>query len=187
MNVRKSAEKRKTERMSDTSFRMMSFFFKIMDFLFPHIDKRVKKFGITKGMTVVDYGCGPGRYSTRFSELAGETGKVYALDIHDLAIDTVQQKVKKNGITNIEAILAKGYDSTLPDNTADAVCAIDMFFPIKKPSEFLAEIKRIIKKDGILIIDDGHQPRRVTKDKLADSELWEIIEETKDHLKCKVK
>ena len=138
-------------------------------------------------MTIVDYGCGPGRYSTRFSELVGETGKVYALDIHDLAIDAVKQKVKKNGIRNIEAILVKGYDSTLSDNVADVVCAIDMFFAIKKPSEFLAELKRIIKKDGILIIDDGHQPRSVTKNKIADSGLWEILEETKDHLKCKVR
>jgi len=73
------------------------------------------------------------------------------------------------------------------DNVADVVCAIDMFFTIKKPSEFLAELKRIIKKDGILIIDDGHQPRSVTKNKIADSGLWEILEETKDHLKCKVR
>lgn len=187
MSVRKSVEKRETERMSDSSFRMMSLFFKIVDFTFPYINKRIKNFGIIKGMTIVDYGCGPGRYSTRFSELVGETGKVYALDIHDLAIDAVKQKVKKNGIRNIEAILVKGYDSTLSDNVADVVCAIDMFFTIKKPSEFLAELKRIIKKDGILIIDDGHQPRSVTKNKIADSGLWEILEETKDHLKCKVR
>lgn len=187
MCIRKRVEKRGTEKMSDLSFRIMSYIFKVVDFLFPYIDKRIKKFGIKEGMTVVDYGCGTGRYSTRFSELVGENGKVYALDIHNLAIDEVKQKVERNRIRNTEAILVKGYDSTLPDNVADIVCAIDMFFVIKGPSEFLAELKRIMKKDGILIIDDGHQSRSVTKEKIADSGLWEILEETRDHLKCKVR
>jgi len=73
----------------------------------------------------------------------------------------------------------------LPDDVADVVCAIDMFFIIKKPTEFLAELKRITKSDGTLVIDDGHQPRDLTKTKILDSGLWDIVEETSDHLKCK--
>jgi ubiquinone/menaquinone biosynthesis C-methylase UbiE len=69
---------RVSERMSDTSFKLMSLTFDVMDFFFPYIDKRVKSFGIQGGMTVVDYGCGPGRYTERFVRLVGETGKVYA-------------------------------------------------------------------------------------------------------------
>jgi len=40
-----------------------------------------------KGMTVVDYGCGPGRYSIKFAEIVGNQGLVYAVDIHELAIE----------------------------------------------------------------------------------------------------
>ena len=61
-----------------------------------------------------------------------------------------------------------------------------MFFIIKKPTEFLAELRRIIKSDGTLVIDDGHQPRSVTKTKILDSGLWDILEEISDHLKCKL-
>jgi len=60
-----------------------------------------------------------------------------------------------------------------------------MFFGIKRPTEFLAELKRITKNDGRLVIDDGHQSRSKTKTKILASGLWDIIEETKDHLKCK--
>ena len=42
--IRKKAAGRNTERMSDTSFRMMTFIFMVMDFFFPYIKKRVRGF-----------------------------------------------------------------------------------------------------------------------------------------------
>jgi len=181
---------RQTEKMSDKSFKMMSAIFKIVDFFFPYVRKKIKKFGIENGMTVVDYGCGPGRYSIPIAEMVGVKGRVYAVDIHEMALKKVQEKIRKAGIENIKTSLAKGnddgdYNSGLNDNIADIVCAIDMFFIIKKPTEFLKEIRRILKSNGILIIDDGHQSRKVTKQKIDSSGIFSIIEETKDHLKCK--
>ena len=177
----------RSERMSNASFRMMLLLFDIIDFFYPHVARRAKRFGITEGMTVVDYGCGPGRYTVNFAALAGERGKVYALDIHDLAIETVRKRIARRKLRNVHPILIEGYNSTLPDETADVVCAIDMFFIINNPAAFLAEIKRIVKRNGILVIDDGHQPRSVTKQKIFDSGLWDIFEETSDHLKCRVR
>lgn len=75
----------------------MNLSFKIMDFIHPYIQKRVKTFGIKKGMTVVDYGCGPGRYATELSKLVGEEGTVYGADIHEMALDTVQRKIDNAG------------------------------------------------------------------------------------------
>jgi len=177
--------KRKPERIPDLHFKLMDILFNIIDFIYPYVDKRVQKFGIGPGMTIVDYGCGPGRYTTRFAKLVGKQGKVFAVDVHELAIGAVKKKVEKYGLKNIVPILAKGYNSTLPDHIADVVCTIDMFFIIKKPAEFLAELKRITKADGILVIDDGHQSRSVTMEKISQSGLWDIVEQTKDHLKCK--
>jgi ubiquinone/menaquinone biosynthesis C-methylase UbiE len=176
---------RTSEKMSDTSFKLMNLTFNVIDLFFPYIDRRVKSFGIREGMTVVDYGCGPGRYTTRFAKLVRETGKVYAVDIHKMAIETVKSKIDKYQLQNIVPLLAMGYNSGVPHHVADVVCAVDMFFIIKQPTEFLAELKRIAKKDGLLIIDDGHQPRQATKQKILESGHWNIVEETSDHLKCK--
>lgn len=60
-----------------------------------------------------------------------------------------------------------------------------MFFAIRQPTEFLAELKRLVKPDGLLVIDDGHQPRKVTRQKILDSGLWKIEVDTKDHLECR--
>ena len=184
-------QKRSTEKMSNTAFKMMYVTFRVIDFLFPYIQKRIKKFKLKKGMTIVDYGCGPGRYTIPFAKAVGLEGKVYAVDIHEMALEKVTEKIKQNNLNNIETILAKGNDNGgyhcgLPDKIADMVCAIDMFFIIKKPGLFLNEIKRILKNDGILLIDDGHQSRRETKKKIGSSTLFRIVEETKDHLKCAI-
>lgn len=183
---------RNTEKMSDASFKGMTVIFQIIDFLFHYIDKRIKNFNIQNGMTIVDYGCGPGRYSIKFAKIAGNQGLVYAVDIHELAIEKIDELVKKDNIKNIKTSLATGnddgkYDTKLPDNIADVVCTLDMFFIIKDPKEFLKEIKRIMRNDGILIIDDGHQSRKITKKKINDADLFDIFEETRDHLKCKIK
>jgi len=171
--------------MSDFSFRGMEFLFRIIDFVYPYIDKRVQHFGIQPGMTVVDYGCGPGRYTTRFANLVGDNGRVFAVDIHELAIEGVKKRIQKHGLKTITPILAKGYDSGIPDGTADIVCAIDMFFKITDPSAFLKELRRITRPEGFLVIDNPHQSRKETKRKIGASGYWEIMEESKDHLKCK--
>jgi ubiquinone/menaquinone biosynthesis C-methylase UbiE len=171
--------------MSNAGFRLMTLAFQIVDFFHPHIKKRVQKFGIEAGMVVVDYGCGPGRYAVKLAELVGDRGKVYAVDIHELAIEAVRKKTVRDNITNIEPVLARGYESTLPADTADVLCAIDMFFMLEEPTVFLTEAKRILKPDGTLVIDDGHQSRSATREKILASGLWDIVEERKDHLKCR--
>jgi ubiquinone/menaquinone biosynthesis C-methylase UbiE len=185
MGMKKNAERIESEKMSSFSFQLMNLTFHIVDFFFhPYIDKRIKNFGIREGMTVVDYGCGPGRYTIRFSRIVGETGKVYAADIHELAVEAVERKIAKEGLRNVKPVLVSGYNCGLSDCCADVVCAIDMFHGIKNSSEFLGELNRIAKSDGMLVIDDGHQSREETRKKILESGHWTIWEETRDHLKC---
>jgi len=172
------------DRMSDLSFKLMNVAFVIVDAIYPTVDRRIPGFGIRQGMTVVDYGCGPGRYTMRFARVVGETGKVYAVDVHELAIQSVRQKIIKYKLANVEPVLAEGYYSGVPTGVADIVCAIDMFFSVHDPNAFLKELSRITKTTGFLVIDDGHQSRRTTKEKIKASGYWRIQQETSDHLKC---
>ena len=175
----------RAERMSDRAFRAMVVIFRVIDLLFPYVGVRSRGFGIQPGMTVVDYGCGPGRYTKRFAKLVGPNGTVYAVDIHELAIAAVERMAAKKGFRNVIPLLAKGYDSGLPDAVADRVCAIDMIFGIQDPEAFLAELRRITKSDGMLIVDSGHERRGVTKKKVVTSGHWTIARSTLDHLECR--
>ncbi len=68
---------------------------------------------------------------------------------------------------------------------ADVVYALDMFHMIEQPNEFLTELSRLVKRDGTIIIEDGHQPRTETIQKIEQSGILRIFEETKSHVKCR--
>jgi ubiquinone/menaquinone biosynthesis C-methylase UbiE len=173
------------DRMPDFAFRMMSEVFTMKDWLLPGLDQRIEGFGIREGMTVVDYGCGPGRYTIRFSKLVGGQGKVYAVDVQELALETVKRKMNAQGLANVIPVLARGYQTGIPDHVADMAFALDMFFGVSDPVARLAEIHRIVRPDGVLILDDGHQSRERTLEKLNRSGKWEIQEASKDQIRLK--
>ena len=171
------------DEIPDTAFRMMATVIRLRERLFK-FSKRLDGYGIKEGDIVIDYGCGPGMYVTRASQLVGETGAVYAIDIHPLAIQAVQELARDKGLGNVKAVQAVGYTCPLKDNTADLIYALDMFHMVDNPTAFLRQIHRLLKPDGVLIIDDGHQTRSQTKSKIESSGYWVIQEETKNYLRC---
>jgi ubiquinone/menaquinone biosynthesis C-methylase UbiE len=60
-----------------------------------------------------------------------------------------------------------------------------MFHMIENVDPFLNELNRITKKDGILILEDGHQKRELAREKVNNSGKWTIFEETERHIKCR--
>ena len=61
---------------------MPNFMFKIMSRIlsfrdiFTPAEKRLKEEGVRPGLYVLDYGCGPGRYSICAAQLVGKSGLV---------------------------------------------------------------------------------------------------------------
>jgi len=173
------------EHIPNWAFRLMAFVMKVMDILGYH-DKNFKTLGIQKGQTVIDYGCGPARYTHRMAKAVGGGGLLIATDIHPMAIQRVERQIKKYKLNNVRAVLSKGYSCPVTDHTADVVLALDMFHMIQDTDALLKEFARLVKPSGIVIIEDGHQPRKQTKSKITDSGFFNIIEETKGHVKCNV-
>jgi ubiquinone/menaquinone biosynthesis C-methylase UbiE len=175
------------EYIPNLAFRIMTFIMKLMDVLARHSDKNFTSLGLSSGNIVVDYGCGPARYILNASKTVGDSGKVYAVDIHPMAIKKVKNKINKHKLKNVKPILANGYHSGITDKTIDVVYALDMFHMITNPDEVLKEFARIIKPNGRIIIEDGHQPRSETRSKIFGSSLFKIENENKNHVVCKLK
>ncbi len=171
------------ENIPNWAFRLMAFVMKVMDIMGYH-NKNFKTLEIKKGQTVIDYGCGPARYTLRIANAIGNSGHLIATDIHPMAIVRVERKIKKYKLTNTKAILSKGYSCPIYDHTADVVLALDMFHMIQDTDSLLKEFARLAKPSGIVIIEDGHQPREQTKSKILKSGLFRIEEETQEHVKC---
>ncbi len=126
---------------SNLSFRLMALSFKFRDFFRPRIDI-LKEVGIKPGYQVLDYGCGHGSYIIDTSRLVGESGMVYALDVHPLAIQMVQNLASKMKLMNVKTIHSD-CKTGLPDKSLDVVLLYDTFHDLSKPDDV---IKEILKK-----------------------------------------
>lgn len=173
------------EFIPNLAFRAMAMTMNLRDLLSQHSHKNFETLGLKPGQTVIDYGCGPARYIKFASNAVGESGKVIAVDVHPLAIEKVKEKIERYRLTNVEAVLAEKYTTSLNSDMADVVYALDMFHMIEQPNEFLTELSRLVKRDGTIIIEDGHQPRTETIQKIEQSGILRIFEETKSHVKCR--
>lgn len=171
------------DQISDFHFKFMSFMFSIRD-VFSTPENKLYKFGIKPGDTLIDYGCGPGTYIKKASELIGSAGTIYGVDLHKMAIDAVNKRVKKYNLQNVKTSLVSDYKCPIESDIADVIYALDMFHMVKEPYRFLKELHRMIKKEGRLFIEDGHQPRKKALKKIKDSCLWDFIEEKKEWLIC---
>lgn len=173
------------DNMPNIAFRIMSLIFTIRNFIKP-MGRCIDKYGINKGDVVVDYGCGPGMHIKRASELVGNKGLVYAVDIHELAIRSVEKLIVKNKLSNVRTLQTEGNKVGIKDNAADLIYALDMFHMVKDHSRFLLELNRIGKPNCVLILEDGHQSRKKSKEKVERSGCWEIVEENRKYMVCKM-
>ena len=147
--------------MSDISFYFMSFFFKFRDFFSSPI-KILEKIGIRSGWNILDYGAGSGSYSIPAAQLVGPTGKVYAADIHTLAISQIQKKALMKGLKNIHSILTD-CNTQLPDASIDVVLLFYVLHEFKNPDVILKELHRVLKPGGLLSVID----HKFDKDKVV--------------------
>ncbi len=168
-------ENKKLKTMSDAGFRGMVWIFKLVD-LFGVSGKYLQKVPLKQGMAVVDYGCGPGRYTIPMAKLIGPRGKVFAVDIQPLAIDMVKKMAERENIVNVEVVLADSYNTGIGDSTVNLVLLSDTLHMIEDCNKLFKEIHRILKKDGILFMNPGHMRLSKATEIVESTHLFEIVE-----------
>jgi ubiquinone/menaquinone biosynthesis C-methylase UbiE len=155
----------------------MGFTFKIRDLFSPRANV-LSEVGIKTGNGVLDYGCGPGSYIVPLSSLVGTSGKIYALDIHPLAIKSVEDIVSRKNLENVQTIQS-GCETGLLDQSVDVVLLYDTYHDLKDPNAVLLEINRILKSEGILSFSDHHMKDEEIKDRITSNNLFKFLRKGK--------
>jgi ubiquinone/menaquinone biosynthesis C-methylase UbiE len=116
----------------------------------------IRQLNIRKETIVADFGCGAGYFTIPLAKIV-EEGKVYALDILDTALESVQSRARLEGFFNIEARvcdLEKPKGSKLEDNSVDLAWLANILFQSSKKADIIKEAGRILKKGGEMVIID---------------------------------
>jgi ubiquinone/menaquinone biosynthesis C-methylase UbiE len=112
--------------------------------------KTISRF-IRTGTVAADVGCGPGYFTIPMAELIGPTGRVFAVDSDPRSIQAVKAKSSTRGLQNIiETHTASAADMKyIPDGSIDFVFANGLLCCMTDHEAAVAEIKRILKPNGL--------------------------------------
>lgn len=158
---------------SGTSFKIMSFMFKLRDFIRPRKNV-LKEVGLKPGFQVLDFGCGPGGYILPLEKFIGESGRIFALDVNPRALESVKNLALKKKLANVETILSSGATG-LPDSSVDAVLLYDVLHHLGRSNEILAEFHRVLKPGGVLSVTDHHMKEEGIISKTTGTGLFRLL------------
>lgn len=141
-------------RMSNLAFRGLALWLRLRESsLSPK--KILEDAGVSPGQVVLDYGCGIGSYAIPAARMVGDGGRVYALDIHPLAIESVERRARKEHLTNIKTICS-GLDTDLAGSSVDTILLYDVLHSVPNQQALLQELYRVLKAGGRLSILPDH-------------------------------
>jgi ubiquinone/menaquinone biosynthesis C-methylase UbiE len=157
---------------SNVLFWVNALFFGLRDLFFP-LGKKLREAGIERGDHVLDYGCGIGSYSLAAAELVGDTGRIYALDIHPLALRWVQKAAARRGLANVETINSD-CATALKNESIDVVLLYDTFHILSDPQAVLQELRRVLRPEGHLSFSDHHMKEEAIVSKMTDDRYFKL-------------
>jgi SAM-dependent methyltransferase len=115
---------------------------------------------VRKGQVVADLGCNTGYYTFALAEGVGPEGRVYAVDLKEDYIRTLEKRADELGYRNVEFHACSASDlSFMRDELVDFVLANGLLcnMPEHRPST-VKEIKRILKPTGKAYLSLGSPP-----------------------------
>jgi ubiquinone/menaquinone biosynthesis C-methylase UbiE len=114
----------------------------------------------TKGQVVADLGCASGYYTFALAQCVGPEGRVYAVDLDEKCIQSIEKKMDKEGYHNIEAHASSASElGFIKDGSVNFVLANGLLCSMANHrQDAVKEIKRILKPDGLAYLSLGFPP-----------------------------
>ena len=118
------------------------------------IERVMDLLGIKRGSHVADIGAGSGWFTVRAARRVGKDGVVYAVEINPDYLRHIEERAKKEKLTNIRPILGKPDNPLLPGASVDAVLLLKTYHEVAQPIELLRHVHEEMRPGAKLGIID---------------------------------
>ena len=120
------------------------------------VDRFFKELNLQEGISFLDLACGRGAYCLAASDIVGETGRVYGVDLWVEGIELLKAAAEEKDAGNINALVSDAGTQIPVDDRSIDVClmatVLHDFVEDKIDQAVLPEIVRVLKPGGILSI-----------------------------------
>jgi len=150
--------------------RIYAYYSRVYDFIFkrwffPRQQYAIQALHISPGQRVLDLGVGTG-----FSlPLYPRHARVIGVDLSSKMLHEARKKVLRERLPHVDLMEMDAARLAFPDNTFDCVIAAFVISVVPDPLQVLAEIKRISKPEGQIVIINHFQSQNKL---MAQLEKW---------------
>ena len=132
--------------------------------------------GVRKGQKVLDLAGGTGDLTAKFSRIVGETGQVVLADINDSMLKVGRDKLRNLGVANnVSYVQANAEALPFPDNHFDVITIGFGLRNVTDKDKALADMQRILKPGGRLLVLEFSKVRSPVLSKLYDVHSFQIL------------
>lgn len=121
----------------------------------------IRAMGLERGDAIADIGCGAGYWSFLFSEVVGEKGRVYALDMMESFPRYIGGVIREEGIGNITTWRSAPSDTLLEKDSVDLafLCylysGIYQYMDEQERQALITSIRKGLRKGGRLVVHEN--------------------------------
>ena len=154
-----------------------------------HVNQLMDLLGINSGKSVADIGAGSGWFTVRAARRVLPAGTVYAVDINPDAIQYIEDRAKKEELSNIKTLLGTSDDPRVPSDSVDAVLLLKTYHEVAQPVELMKRLRASLRPDArVGIIDrkgngENHGVDKQVVIREVESAGYKLVEEHDDLVK----
>lgn len=115
-------------------------------------DRALDIIKVASGATVADVGAGSGYMTAKMARRVGPSGKVYANDVQPEMLALLRERLAREKITNVEAVLGTADDPKLPASALDLILMVDVYHEFQQPQIMLRRMRESLKPGGRLVL-----------------------------------
>ena len=120
--------------------------------------------GLKPGMDAADIGAGSGLIARLIAKKVAPRGTVYAVDISPKLVEIMTKTAAEEKLPNFKAVLGDPRSPKLAPQSVDVVCIIDAYHHFEYPAAMLAEIKKALRPNGMLMLIDFKRVEGISRD-----------------------
>ena len=138
---------------------------------------------VQTGSVVLDLACGKGSYSLFMSEIVGDVGLVYAVDLHKETLQILINEIEEKNISNILPLLNNAAKNIEIDDYSVDVCLMSTvlhdFEEMNRSDAVLKQVKTVLKPGGYLAVIEFKKidgpPGPPLKIRLSEDETEKLV------------